>query len=156
MHEAGGSCLCTHRLEDLPAITADVGAALPTITRLRAAMTIGAPSPDAVHGGGYRVCKTKLCTSRPGVRVWTRWSQLLNADSIFEFTGAKQHDRPSSKRQPRFLLNRVVAVTVGADNEQGKGAARGLYFRFRNPPHFVANAGDLGRRLRVYQVCGLF
>ena len=123
----GGSCLCEAHVVDTPLVSDDPnsGVQLPPITALRAALHIGA-SPPGLHGSagstGYTLCTASLCTSRAGVRVYTRGTKsampaALDIHTVFELVDTPATTRPSARTPTRYLLNRVSTVQVGSRRE---------------------------------------
>ena len=116
--EWGGTCVCDLTVDDEPAVMLDVSAQLPTESELRTVLKNGAIDPALYTDSGkkaYTLCTTKLCTSRPGIRVHTRGTtdRPTSLDAIFEFSNADRSERPSAKQPNKFLLNRASTVHVG-------------------------------------------
>ena len=113
-----GSCLCDVEVEDTPLIESAVMGSLPTPAELRAALFVGALPPEQMDDSPpYSLCTTALCTSRPGVQVYTRSSgspTFLDTETIFEFTDTPHVARPSVRRPPKYLKNQVSTVHVGS------------------------------------------
>ena len=119
--EGGGSCLCDATVQDTPYISNSISGQLPTEDVLRTELKIGASPPDQFESA-YTLCTTALCTSRQGIRVYTRGTEsatpaALDIDTIFEFTEVSFTTRPSTRKPAKFLLNRISTVHVGRTKE---------------------------------------
>jgi cullin-associated NEDD8-dissociated protein 1 len=131
LSDSGGSCLCDIEVVNRPFITSATSGQVPTESDLRASLKIGASAPERFGADGtvgYTLCSSSWCTSRSGVRVYTKGTgsaspTMLDIDSIFEFTATPAVARPSTRRPARYLMNRVSAVHVGHTDE----------FRLLNP-----------------------
>jgi len=98
---------------------------------VRAALSIGAPSPS-LYEGVYSICAS-CSRGRPGLRVWNRDGHInLHQSSIIEFI-----DAPADKlghRFAKFWFNRQSKVYVGTSTQDRP--------HFRTPPVLSRSLGE--------------
>ena len=92
-------------------------------TALRAELKVGAFPPAAYDGADYEdsryiLCTSAFCTSQPAIKVHVRGPDneptTLGMDAIFEFVNTQDApERPSPRRQAKYLLNRRSVVEIG-------------------------------------------
>ena len=129
--DSARSCICDVDVVDSPFITSTTSGQIPDEHDLRAVLKIGASAPERFGADGtvgYTLCSSAWCTSRSGVRVYTKATgssspTTLDIETIFEFVFTPSVARPSTRRPAKYLLNRISSVHVGHTDE----------FRLLNP-----------------------